>query len=111
MSKTFNATSVAVLPGKLAVNPSPKEIAQASSVHVLAFSSYGELMATESEGAFSIDEWDHVYEEAKQICYKENEADGDQKMDQDSAPQNLQGMVEKVIAEKVEKERKWKDSS
>jgi exosome complex component RRP46 len=45
---------------KVIIGPTPAETAKARSVHVLAFTSQGELLLCESEGHFSIPEWDEV---------------------------------------------------
>lgn len=49
-------------------NPSPSQIRQSTSVHVLSFTSLGAMIVAESEGQFSISEWDKVYECAERLC-------------------------------------------
>ncbi|RDL36784.1 uncharacterized protein BP5553_06136 [Venustampulla echinocandica] len=56
-------------------NPNPEQVRSANSVHVLGFTSHGELLLSESEGSFTLDEWDEVYETAKALCSGEKTAD------------------------------------
>lgn len=51
-------------------DPSPQQTGQARSVHVLAFTSHEELLLAESEGDFTMDEWDHVYAKSRITCCK-----------------------------------------
>ena len=111
MSATFTATSIAVdKSGKLEANASTKALMKAASVHVLAFSSQGDLLLAESEGSFDIDQWEKVYAEAKSICYKDRTAGGDDAMEQDDKAQNLQSFMEDALEERVQKARNWKAS-
>ncbi|KAK4220263.1 exosome complex component RRP46 [Rhypophila decipiens] len=72
MRATATASVVAiVLEGekkKTVVDPTPKQLQTAQSVHVLAFTSHDELLLAESEGDFTVQEWDEIYETAKGIC-------------------------------------------
>ena len=71
---TLTAALVAVNPnGALLLDPSVKQIKLASSIHVLAFSSHGDLLVVESEGDFTMATWEKVYQTAKVICYREEE--------------------------------------
>lgn len=67
---TLTATLVAVSSNGTMVNdPSVQQIKLASSIHVLAFSSHGDLLAVESEGDFTIDIWEEVNQRAKLVCH------------------------------------------
>ena len=55
-----------------------------------------------SDGRFSLDEWEKVFEEAKKECCKA----GEESMDEGRLP--LQGFLERVVEGKVEGERGWK---
>ncbi|KAL2023461.1 hypothetical protein VTK56DRAFT_2457 [Thermocarpiscus australiensis] len=74
MRATATATAVAIVrqdgAKKAVLDPSPRDIERAQSVHVLAFTSHDELLLAESEGDFTVKEWDDVYETAKSICCK-----------------------------------------
>jgi len=106
LSTTFNAAILAVTSaGNILLNPDPKALVQATSVHVLAFDSHRDLILDESEGMFSIDVWDSVYDQAERACCDAQEGD----MDQDRQEPSMQTFVERVVDAKVDKDRSWKD--
>lgn len=53
---------------QITMDPSPREADKSRSVHVLAFTSFGELLLAESEGDFTMNEWDQVYETSRSAC-------------------------------------------
>lgn len=53
---------------KLIIDPSLKEVHLASSIHVVAYSSKGDLLVIESEGSFSTDILEQILETASQVC-------------------------------------------
>lgn len=69
---TSVVTAISIQAGQTTfiTDPSPRQTEQARSVHVLAFTSHGELLLAESEGDFTMDEWDHVYTTSRSICCK-----------------------------------------
>lgn len=110
---TFTATFVAVnLNGTLVVDPSVQQIKLASSIHVLAFSSHGDLLVVESEGNFTIDTWEQVHQKAMLICHggkgEEIESD-DVSMNADDLPK-LESVLKDTVERKVAKEQRWKES-
>ena len=110
---TLTATLVAVdSNGTVVVEPSVQQIKQASSIHVLAFSSYGHLLVVESEGDFTIDTWDEVHQKAGPICYgaagdKSESEDVSMELDDVPKPGNV---LKDVVERKVVKEQRWKKS-
>lgn len=54
--------------GKLIIDPSVKEVHLASSIHVVAYSSQGDLLVIESEGSFSTEILEQAVEIAGQVC-------------------------------------------
>lgn len=65
----FVSTGLATMQdGELREAPGVKEVENAKAIHSLAFSSQGDLLAIESEGAFSLDEWGVVERKAKVVC-------------------------------------------
>lgn len=72
MGATATATVVAVLPKgaseRVVADPSQRDLAAAESVHVLAFTSDDGLLLAESQGDFTMAEWDDVYAVAQRIC-------------------------------------------
>ena len=115
MFMTFSATLVTVQPNHgLICHPTPKDIKSASSVHVLAFSSQGDLLVVESEGHFSIATWEEVYEKASQVCRSQEDEDqgsGDVSMKSDKHEKpKLEAGLREVVRAMTSKERKWKES-
>jgi exosome complex component RRP46 len=72
MKTTATSTVVAVLPdgtdNKLAVAPDPREVRQAQSLHMFTFTSTAELLLAESEGDFTMLDWDRSHAKALEIC-------------------------------------------
>ena len=93
-------------------NPGLLEFQNADSVHVLAFTSHGELLLTESEGNFTMDDWDEVYEHARQICGDTGTlADKDAMKDEgfdDGGNGSMMLFVKSVSRAKVESDLQWK---
>lgn len=98
-------------PGKkITQSPTIREIQQAASIHVLAFSSHGDLLVVESEGEFTLDEWDQVFEKAQRVCCDALEAPhvdtmlggGDGKF-----PGEQAGFLRSIL-EKVALDLKWR---
>ena len=96
------------------LDPSPKQLKKASSLHVLAFSSLGELLVVESEGDFSIGIWEQVHAKAEQVCCGEEEeedAAGDEDVEKASKDgSNKEDMLRSIVQEQVTKEQRWKQS-
>ena len=93
-------------------NPTLQEFQAASSVHVLAFTSHGQLLAAESEGAFTLQDWDEIYEVAKGLCYKYIETSDENIMQGAGLEGKTGGMmmfVKSALEEKVSADLHWKD--
>lgn len=67
---TAAVAAVSLSDGKtqITMDPSPREADKSRSVHVLAFTSFSELLLAESEGDFTMTEWDQVYETTRSAC-------------------------------------------
>lgn len=96
--------------GKSIITQSPtvREIQRATSVHVLAFTSLGDLLVAESEGDFTIDEWDEVFDKAQRIrC---GVADVDAMLDEgeEEIHSGLSGFLRSTLQEKVTSDLKWR---
>lgn len=61
---------------QITMDPSPRQADKSRSVHVLAFTSFGELLLAESEGDFTMTEWDQVYETSRSACCGAADSDG-----------------------------------
>jgi exosome complex component RRP46 len=83
---------------------------------VFAFSGDRRLLLNESDGEFSVEEWEEACEMAEEVCCKEEEEGGvslGEEMDIDTgAGVDAQGNLEKwlrgVVRRKVEWEQRWK---
>ena len=88
--------------------PTVVQFQAADSVHVLAFTSQGELLVAESEGIFTLEDWDEVYETAKALCC--DETAGEVVMqDEGESTGSLMKFVKSTLEEKVAKDLHWKD--
>jgi exosome complex component RRP46 len=106
LTSTFTSTILCISPsGSISVNPTPKVLLLASSTHVFAFSSTGNLILDLSEGEFDIATWEKAHDKAKEECCKEV-VDGD---GMEEGKPSLQGFVERVVEARVDKERAWKN--
>lgn len=72
MRATATSAVAAISPSdgetQITMDPSPREADKSRSVHVLAFTSFGVLLLAESEGDFSMAEWDQVYQVSQSAC-------------------------------------------
>lgn len=113
MSMTLTAALIAAKPNnELICNPALDDLKTASSIHVLAFSSHGDLLVVQSEGDFSIETWEEIYEKASQICQKQEDQDDSSEDVEMNSDDNvtLKDVLRDVVQENVTKERKWKES-
>ena len=108
----FTSTIIAVdSGGNFSQDPSPKEIATAESLHVLAFSSLGQILVAESEGSFGMELWEDVVEQASKKCrgLPATRDKGDaMEVDSDNNNVVLESIVRKVVRSKVIASQRWK---
>lgn len=96
--------------GVYTTNPSEADLSTATSIHVLGFSSHGDLHLAESEGVFDVDTWKAVFDVAKWTCCDHMAVkDGEDVAMEDDRTSTLEGLVRSVMQTKVESEQKWKD--
>ena len=110
LSMTLTAALVAVDARRLKLDPTAEELNVASSIHVFAFSSHGDLLVVESEGEFDIEIWEEAYQKARLACRGEEENDNeseDVSMDSDNDTK-LEDVLRNAIRQKVAREQKWK---
>ncbi|KAK0632111.1 hypothetical protein B0T14DRAFT_416643 [Immersiella caudata] len=116
MRATATSAIVAVMTqdgaSRLVAHPSPREIEAAQSVHVLAFTSQDGLLLAESEGDFTVKEWDDVYDTAKKICCKSGATKGEgieMVLDEqeDSGP-DMRQFLRSALETKVAADLHWK---
>ncbi|KAK4193482.1 hypothetical protein QBC35DRAFT_446625 [Podospora australis] len=115
MRATAAATAVAVVPEdgakKIVVDPSPRQIEIAQSVHVLAFTSQEELLLAESEGDFTVKEWDDVYETAQKICCRPASTKEGMEMvldEEDAGGPDMRHFLRSTLESKVTADLHWK---
>lgn len=106
MRCTLTSTILALLSKTTArEHPTIKEINEAQSIHVIAFSSKHDLLLAESEGRFNMEDWDMIENMARIICLGDTNAmvDGDEK------EEALQQLLRSVVGEKVARDERWKN--
>lgn len=86
-------------------NPTLIQIQEAKSVHVFAFSSFRELLIAESEGDFSMGEWEQLYEFAEQLCCGVDAQDNDP---MEEGEQSMQQFMQTALKNFVEDSMQWK---
>lgn len=114
LSMTFSSALLGVTAsGKIIQDPSP-EVAQAlASLHVLAFSSKGQLLLNESQGRFDFETWELVRERAASICRRKTvpSADGDIAMDDKAERARMDGFVREMVEDRLHHDHAWKIDS
>ncbi|RFU74747.1 hypothetical protein TARUN_7476 [Trichoderma arundinaceum] len=106
-----SATCLAVTTdgGSIKVDPTPAEIGQARSVHVLGFTADRDLLLAESEGSFSVDEWATVLETAEKVCCRSQDAGDDAEMGGYGAEsENVQQFMRSVLEAKAAESLHWR---
>lgn len=109
LKSVLAATTVAFLKGsgELMVEPELEDLKNATSKHVLAFTSTGQLGFVESEGEFEYEDFERVVEAGRNICSAKGEGnDDDTKMD--TGGQGVGELIRKVVREKVQKDLRWR---
>lgn len=97
--------------GKLTIDPSMKEAQLASSIHVLAYSSQGDLLVIESEGSFSTDILEQVIETASQVCRgQSSEGSKNVIVHMEEGAMSLEDSMKMLVRRKIEKEQEWKEN-
>jgi exosome complex component RRP46 len=86
-------------------------LAIATSKHVFAFSSEGDMLVNESEGGFSLEEWNRAHDAALLVCVGMVEEDSDEDMDGVEVEGTGLGSVAKVaVRDCVVEGRRWKEA-
>jgi len=66
--------------GSITVEPSARDAETANSLHVLGFTSGNELLLAESQGSFTVEEWDKVLEAGQRVCCQSQDQNFDTAM-------------------------------
>ncbi|KAK3942196.1 hypothetical protein QBC46DRAFT_362848 [Diplogelasinospora grovesii] len=117
MKATATSSAVAVVlqddgAKKMVVDPSPRDIESAQSVHALIFTSHDELLLAESEGDFTVQDWDQAYEVAYNVCCQaEAKKAGTDMMiddDNDASGSDMRHFIRSTMESKVAADLHWK---
>lgn len=96
--------------GAILSNPDTKALRLADSVHVLAFASLGKMILAQSEGNFSINDWEKVHDSARQICLGPDSTQdlGDDVSMTSEQEESLQEKLRNAVDRRVREEQAWK---
>ena len=89
-------------------NPTLLQSQSADSVHVLAFTSHGELLVAESEGNFTLEDWEEVYEVGKEMCCDSSVSNDMQDGGMESSG-DMMRFIKSSLQAKVAADLHWKD--
>ncbi|KAK1249071.1 hypothetical protein MKX07_002587 [Trichoderma sp. CBMAI-0711] len=108
-SATCLAITNATAGTTIKVDPSPTEIDQATSVHVLGFTAGRDLLIAESEGSFTAEEWDRVLQTAENVCCRGQETGNDAEMGGYGAEsENVLQFMRSVLEAKAAESLHWR---
>lgn len=93
---------------KILSHPSVAEIHSADSIHVFVFTADGDAVSTLSDGDFSLDDWQTVYDTAKEICLGAARDDDAMEDDEHEKPAGLAQFVRRTMQGEAEKDTHWK---
>lgn len=113
MSTTATSVLTAVVSDpetRIVVDPTERELHTAESTHVFAFTAQGGLLLAESEGEFTMDEWEQAHDVAKKLCCEAEKKDGmDVVMDDEKAGgPELQRFLRTAMEGKVADDLGWR---
>lgn len=112
LTSVATATLLAVANGdgdEIIVDPSPVEVSKAKSTHVLGFTVDEKLLLVESEGSFTVDEWDKVLQTGQRLCCRPQESALDTAMGGDVLEsQSIQSFIRSVLENKAAHDLQWK---
>lgn len=113
LSTTLTSTFIALTsdgPSRTIIrNPTISQTQSADSVHVLGFTSHGDLLVAESEGTFNMDDWDEVYKVGRgECCNEASDDDGMQQDGLDGAHGRMAMFVKSALQSKTVEDLHWK---
>ncbi|KAI1756499.1 hypothetical protein F4782DRAFT_268309 [Xylaria castorea] len=114
MTATLTSTSLAIVSEdgrrQIVTNPTARQIEQSQSFHVLAFTSQNDLILAESEGTFTMKEWDDVYSAAHgQCCTLTTIDDTDTFMDEGlPTGADMKHFIRSTVEQKAASDLYWK---
>ncbi|EFQ97715.1 hypothetical protein MGYG_00755 [Nannizzia gypsea CBS 118893] len=110
MAMTYTSCLIAISPSSdLLANPSTEQIKTSTSLHVLAFSSKGNLLLSESQGSFNLQQWEDVHDLAEKLCHATGTNNGDEDITMDGVAGNTpKNFIQETVEDKVREEFAWK---
>lgn len=85
-----------------------RDLDRSASTHVFAFTAREELLLTESEGNFTLTEWQKACAAARHICARQT-ADSSMALDHDNSDHpDLSGFLRSTLEAKVASDLRWK---
>lgn len=94
---------------KIVVDPSAREIELSRSHHVFAFTSHDDLILNESEGEFTLKEWDSALEVARRQCCSPLRSEEDVDMIDDArAGADLKNFTRSAMETQIASDLHWK---
>lgn len=112
LAATLASTVVAVVvdggASRVVVDPTAREAQQARSLHVFGFTSHDDLIFNESEGEFTLQEWDQVQEAARQHCCPPTKSEDVDMMSDDRVGADLRNFTRSTMETKIASDLYWK---
>lgn len=112
LSTTLSSTIIALGGDEgnvLIENPTPRQIQVAQSIHVFAFTSEAKLVLNESQGLFTLEDWETYHDYAKDICcIKASDKDPDAMDDGHTVVGSAAQLIKSALQAKVEGDLYWK---
>jgi exosome complex component RRP46 len=113
MKGTLVAAALAVMKGtgEVTIDPGVRDVKTARSLHVVGFSSSGEVVLVESEGTFTFEEWERVEALARTTCLGPVGESGDIKMQESKVEglgKSLLGVLRGAVETRVVADEGWR---
>ena len=86
-----------------------KQVDGARSIHVLCLDARGQVLLSESEGKFKLEEWMEVVEHAKDILLGSGSGEGG-KMEVEDDTRGGIDLIRKTITTRLAKQEAWRQS-
>ncbi|OIW35221.1 hypothetical protein CONLIGDRAFT_46602 [Coniochaeta ligniaria NRRL 30616] len=95
---------------RLVVDPPQRELETANSAHVFAFTARGQLLLAESQGDFTMAEWEEAHATAKKICSEAAKKEGMEMVldDEKHVGPDLQRFLRSTMESKVAEDLLWR---
>ncbi|KAI9759527.1 MAG: Serine/threonine-protein phosphatase 2A activator 2 [Chaenotheca gracillima] len=111
LSTIFTSTILAInTAAQVVKSPTYKDLRDATSVHVLSFTSHGDLLVAESEGDFDIDTWEKAFDAGKDICCRSRDSQVSEDLDMSGDQGNsIEDILRSAFEEKTSRDQRWKE--